>query len=111
MANPLNDGLSKPDQFDDQSIDSAEEKIIGLGSPSGYGQIVQTGQFVLGAGSAATVAFGTAFKGTPNVVCSAFGANGLGWIGASGPSTTGFTAIGTVASSSGTYIAIGSGAF
>lgn len=131
MANAINDGLNLPDQISTGGVDSVEigsgavlsanisgqqvlathHKLIGTGSPTTYGQVIQTGTFVLGTGSKATVAFGTAFLGAPIVTCCGLGADALGWISVSGPTTTGFTALGAVASTSGTYIATGSGLF
>lgn len=116
MSNALVDGLNPPDvlasggvdpvEIADEAVTAAKQGFVGTGSPTGFGLSVQTGDYVSDAGSSATVQFGTAFAAAPTVVVHAAG--GL----ASQPSASAGSVVieTTAASSSGSWIAIGSGA-
>ena len=129
MVNSLNDGLSKPDQLavdavvtaeitDDSvttaklaaaSVDSAKQGFVGIGSPSAFGNSIQMGEIVASAGSIAEIAFPTSFGAAPFVTVTFVG--GI----AAHPDVSangGSAIINTItASASGTWIAVGSGAF
>ena len=78
------------------------------GSPSAYGLSAQAGQGTLTAGSTAWVAFPTAFKAAPYVVCTSDISTYAQPIGVGSSNTGSFFAIGKTASETFSYIAIGS---
>ena len=115
MANSLNDALNKPDQLADDavttvevtdaSVTAAKQSFVGTGSPTVFGNSIQSGVVVASAGSIAEIAFPTVFGAAPNVVVEF-----VGGIAAHPSVSAGSAIINTItASASGTWIAIGSG--
>ena len=93
------------------TLDASKMKVLGTGSPTGFGLSLQTGSSVTTAGSLADVAFGTPFGAAPFVMCTPHGTVDREiTIVAGSLTTTGFTAISHGgASVEFGYMAVGSG--
>lgn len=89
---------------------ASHQKFVGTGSPTTFGTSAQFGAFVTDAGSAATVAFGTAYAAAPICIVGLGGGATATWIRVVGTSAGSLVVHTQAASQSGTFVCIGSGA-